>query len=102
MQDAQCGVGLAELFVDLERLPRRRLGSETGLRRRNHFLVCRGNVGYRQPRISKGVVRIQVDRSLEVFDAFLNTFFRPLIPKEMTFYIKLVGFEVVCVALSRR
>src|SRR5262245_26212430 len=101
MQDAQRGVSLAELVINLERLPRRRLSPGAGLSRRRDFPVCSGDVGDGQPRVSRGVVRVELNRSLEVFDAFLNTLFGPFVPKEVAFHIKLISLEVVCVTFRQ-
>src|SRR5215813_15287880 len=102
MQNAQCGMGLAEMSINFERLPRRRLGSGAGLRSRNHFPVCGGHIRGGQPRISERVVWVEPDRPLEVFDAFLNAFFGTFVPKEVAFHIKLISLEVVCIAVPRQ
>src|SRR5580704_10170978 len=73
-----------------------------GLSRREEPMPVQHNIGFRQPGVCDGVVRVYPRRLLEIVDALSHTLFAPLVPEIPALQVSLMGFGTDRPSASQR
>jgi hypothetical protein len=95
-------VGIIERLIERQRFERRRLSLRGDFSGRDKTeRTAERRISLRERGISLGVIRVFINRLLEILDGFPKALFRRLTPDIATFEIKLVGFRVFSVSLRQ-